>query len=155
LYSRAPKHVSNVVGWALKKTTDLPWVAHFSDPWMANGIHKRPMQRWVASFFERRILRDADAVIFVTQQAADATLEPYPREWRNRVHIIPPGYVASSSSRSTASAASRGPLKVVHAGAFYPNMRRPDTLIEGIRRLNAGRPLAGRLKITCLGADTT
>lgn len=45
IYSRAPKHVSNVVGWCLKRQTGLPWVPYFSDPWISGGLPCRRIQR--------------------------------------------------------------------------------------------------------------
>lgn len=45
IYSRAPKHVSNVVGWCLKRQTGLPWVPYFSDPWISGGLPYRRIQR--------------------------------------------------------------------------------------------------------------
>jgi hypothetical protein len=74
IYSRATKHVSNVVGWQLKARTGLPWVAHFSDPWICGGMRMRPLQKMIGRFWERRILRDADAVVFVSDQAAQRVM---------------------------------------------------------------------------------
>jgi hypothetical protein len=154
IYSRAPKHVSNLVGWRLKKATGLPWVAHFSDPWFI-GLTRHPLQRFVVKFLERRVIRDADALVFVTQQAADVIMRSYPAAWSRRVHIIPHGYVPLSLASNSRPQNRGGPLKVIHAGSFYPNFRSPDSLIEGIRRLKARIQIAGRLEITCVGVDTT
>jgi glycosyltransferase involved in cell wall biosynthesis len=157
IYSRASKHVSNVVGWRLKKATGLPWVAHFSDPWISAGLHYRPLQRLIGHYFERQILRNADALVFVAPQTAESVLRRYPEEWRKRVHIIPHGYetpVGRLAEIRPPPAAGRA-LRVIHAGAFYPTLRTPDTLIEALRRLKKTQSLAGRLEINCIGVDTT
>jgi glycosyltransferase involved in cell wall biosynthesis len=154
IYSRAPKHVSNVVGWRLKKATGLPWVAHFSDVWMASGFHPRPIQRWLGRLWERRIVRDADALVFVSQQAADLCMRAYPAAWASRVHVIPHGYVSRLAIGADRVGAPNGVLKVIHAGAFYPNIRSPEPLIHGLRLLNTRRELDGRLQVTCVGVDT-
>ncbi len=157
LYSRATKHVSNVVGWRLKRASGLPWVAHFSDPWISAGLHYKPLQRLIGRYFESRILRDADALVFVTQQAARRVLKSYPQSWHGRVHIISHGYEPLNSELALLHpppSAGRA-LKIVHAGAFYPNMRSPETLIEGLRRLQKTQSLTGRLEIQCIGVDTT
>lgn len=155
LYTRATKHVSNVVGWRLKKRTGLPWVAHFSDPWISSGLYKRPLQRWIGGFWERRILQDADALVFVTQQAADCSLRRLPLEWKSRVHIIPHGYDPLPASLVRFLPGGSRPLRMIHAGAFYPTMRSPDSLIAALALLESRRPLAGMLEITCIGVDTT
>ena len=155
LYSRATKHVSNVVGWRLKKRTGLPWVAHFSDPWISSGLYKRPMQRWIGGFWERRILRDADALVFVTEQAAECSMRALPAEWKSRVHVVPHGYDPLPTSLVRQQPGGSRPLKMIHAGAFYPTMRSPDSLIAALALLESRRPLAGLLEITCIGVDTT
>ena len=156
LYSRATKHVSNVVGWRLKRKTGLPWVAHFSDLWISSGLYKSPLQRLLGWPLEKRILRDADALVFVTEQAAERALRNHPSSWRKRAHIIPHGYAPLPDSLGSPgnNAAGRRALKMVHAGAFYQAMREPDTLIEALRRLHEQTPLDGRLELSCFGADT-
>ncbi|MBB5036867.1 glycosyltransferase [Prosthecobacter dejongeii] len=157
IYSRASKHVSNVVGWRLKRATGLPWVAHFSDPWISAGLRYKTLQRMIGLYFERKILRDADALVFVAPQTAECVLSKYPQEWRQRVHIIPHGYEpqAAGVGQLDSPGGMRRALKVIHAGAFYPNLRTPDALIEALRRLGRTQSLAGRLEITCIGVDTT
>lgn len=147
IYSRAQKHVSNVCGWRLKRATGLPWIAHFSDIWV-NHYFKSPLTRAFARALEKRILRDADHIVFVTEVAVDHTFAHYPAEWRQRVSIIPHGY---AQARPSASLACQGPLKLLHAGAFYPGMRTPETLFEALRILHQESPLTGRLSLTLLG----
>lgn len=153
VYSRAPKHVSNVVGWRMKHKTGLPWVAHFSDPWITAGLPYRRLQRWLGLPLERRILRDADALVFVTRQAMERILAPHPAAWRERARIIPHGYEATPPDAVTTPV--KGPLTVIHAGAFYPGIRRPETLIEALKRMHAASPLDGRMVVECIGDDST
>lgn len=155
IYSRAPKHVSNVVGWRLKRKTKLPWIAHFSDPWITAGLPYRRLQRLIGLPLERCILRDADALIFVTRQAMERVLRPYPASWRQRARVIPHGYeVQSEAPVVPACPPGYGPLTIIHAGAFYPGMRSPDTLITALKQLHARTPLDGRLAIQCIGDDS-
>jgi glycosyltransferase involved in cell wall biosynthesis len=159
IYSRATKHVSNVVGWRLKRATGLPWVAHFSDPWISSRMP--PIPKLLGSVWARRILRDADALVFVTRQAAEHVLAGFPTHYRKRVHIIPHGFEDPSpdlartleAARDEAAAVPRR-LRLIHAGAFYPTMRGPETLIEALRRLSLRHPSAELPEIECVGADT-
>ncbi|WP_397384689.1 glycosyltransferase [Prosthecobacter sp.] len=156
IYSRATKHVSNVVGWRLKRRCGLPWLAHFSDPWISGGLPYGLLPRLIGHFYERRILRDADALVFVTTQAAERVLSHYPEQWCERVQIIPHGYetLGPELDQVRQEPTADRALRVIHAGAFYPGMRSPDTLIEALRRLQQTESLAGRLEITCIGVDT-
>ncbi|MEZ0273894.1 MAG: glycosyltransferase, partial [Roseimicrobium sp.] len=92
IYSRAPKFISNVVGLDLKRATGAPWVAHFSDPW--TQVPRRGGKRVdkLTHRLEREILAEADAVIFVSEQTAEAIMKQYPEAWRKKVHVIPHGY---------------------------------------------------------------
>lgn len=152
IYSRAPKHVSNVVGWRLKRKTGLPWVAHFSDPWITGGLPHQRLQRWLGLPLERRILRDADALVFVTRQAMERVLRPHPASWRERARIIPHGYEAAAPAAG--SPPPKRPLTVIHAGAFYPGIRGPETLIEALRQMHSASPITGRMTVECVGDDS-
>lgn len=152
LYSRASKHASNVAGWFIKRATGLPWVAHFSDPWI--GRHLNGLQSWIAAQFERRVIRDADALVFVTAKLAERVLKPYPSA-EHKTHIIPHGYAPLERPPSKVQDAGRRPLEALHAGSFIPGYRDPDTILAGLALLNQRSPLEGRLLLTFVGEDTT
>lgn len=147
IYSRAQKHVSNVCGWRLKQKTGLPWIAHFSDIWVTHYC-KSPLTRSIARALEKRIIRDADKVVFVTDRSVDLTLCRYPESWRNKVSAIPHGYAKDMPSPSIRGS---GALKLIHAGEFYPGMRTPETLFLAMQQIDRKQSLKGRLKLTLLG----
>jgi glycosyltransferase involved in cell wall biosynthesis len=150
IYSRATKHVSNVLGWYLKCATGLPWVAHMSDPWVDHTIN--PFQRWVAGRLEKLIFRDADAIVTVSARLGEHLLKPYP--WaRHKMHIIPHGYAPRTQAFQHHAAGTR-PLRILHAGCFYPGYREPDKLFEGLALLNQRASLQGRLTTILVGDDT-
>lgn len=151
IYSRATKHVSNVTGWFLKRATGMPWVAHFSDPWVFD--HLNAFQRWFAVRLERRIFRDADAVVIVSEKLADYILRLHP--WaRSKVHVIPHGYSSLEERPVPVQGAGTRPLQMLQAGSFVPGYREPDKLFEGLALLNKRKPLGGRFKATFVGEDT-
>ncbi|MBX7207586.1 MAG: glycosyltransferase [Verrucomicrobiaceae bacterium] len=151
IYSRATKHASNVTGWFLKRTTGLPWVAHMSDPWLGWPLNR--FQDWLGSLCERRIFRDADAIVFVSAKLADHVLKPYP--WvRSKVRVIPHGYAPLNKPPSLPTGAGTRPLRALHAGSFAAGLREPGTLFAGLALLNKRRPLAGRIEVMCVGEDT-
>jgi hypothetical protein len=41
---------------------------------------------------EERIVRNADAVIFVNRQTADRVMRKYPQDWQPKVRIVPHGH---------------------------------------------------------------
>ncbi|RJR32893.1 MAG: hypothetical protein C4567_17755 [Deltaproteobacteria bacterium] len=152
IYSHASHHVSNVVGLALKRFTGLPWVANFSDPWLDNPYLKfTPFQRPLVRALEKAIIREADAVIFVTSQTADAVMRKYPKEWRQRVHVIPHGFEAGILKDLDPAPHPRPRLRLVYTGSFYRGRRTPEGLFRGLQLLQRGRNLAGELEVRLLG----
>jgi glycosyltransferase involved in cell wall biosynthesis len=152
IYSRATKHVSNVTGWFLKRATGLPWVAHMSDPWV-DVPYYNPLQRWIALQFERRIFRDADAIVTVSRGLADYILRLHP--WaRNKVHVIPHGFAPLNSPPTQVKGAGSRPLQALYAGSLTPTLREPDKLFSALVLLNERSPLQGRIQITFVGEDT-
>lgn len=152
IYSRATKHVSNVTGLYLKRSTGLPWVAHFSDPWL--GYPMNPCQIRLGRMIERRIFREADAVVTVSRQLAAhfASIHPYAA---SKIHVIPHGYeaeVTHAGARNTQTAGRE--LQVIHAGSFMPGLREPLSFFSGLARLHRASNLLGRIKVTMVGEDT-
>ncbi len=153
IYSRATKHVSNVAGWLLKRSTGRPWVAHFSDPWVTAPNHNR-FQKWLVVQMENRIFQDADAIVTVSRKLADHILNSH--AWaRHKVHVIPHGYAPLDKAPMPLTGAGTRALQALHAGSFTPTLREPDNLFAALVLLNQRMPLNGRLKLTCVGDDTT
>lgn len=44
---------------------------------------------------------------------------------------------------------------MIHAGAFYPGMRGPVTLIAALKQMNTASSLQCKLVVRCVGDDTT
>jgi glycosyltransferase involved in cell wall biosynthesis len=152
IYSHASHHVSNLVGLAIKRRTGLPWVANFSDPWLDNPYFKfTPWQRPLIRALEKAIIREADAVIFVTSQTADAVMGKYPKEWRKRVHVIPHGFEAGVLKGLDPAPPPRPRLRLVYTGSFYRGRRTPEGLFRGLQLLQRQRHLDRELEVRLLG----
>lgn len=155
IYSRAPKFVSNVVGLDLKRATGAPWVAHFSDPWTQVPRRGGKRVERLTQRMEREILAEADAVVFVSEQTADAIMKQYPEAWRKKVRVIPHGYINPSFPPTPSKPGNGRPLRALHAGSFYPGFREPDSLFKAIADLHARQSLQGRFELLCIGPDST
>lgn len=152
IYSHACYHVSNLAGLALKRLTGLPWVANFSDPWLDNPyLRFTPCQRLIVRSLEEAVIREADAVIFVTSQTADAVMRKYPQEWRHRVHVIPHGFEREILGGLELTPPPRQRLRMVFTGRFYRGQRTPAGLFQALRLLQERRDLARELEIRMMG----
>ena len=148
LLSWASFHASNVVALRLAQQTDAPWVAHFSDPWVASPYFPgRPLQRAFAARLERKILEGADAVTFTTKQTVDLVGRSYPGAWRDRAVVIPHGFEPAAHG----GLRRPGALRMVHTGIFYKDRRTPLPLLDALASLHREHSLKGRLEVVFVG----
>ena len=140
----------HLVGLRVHRATQLPWVAHFSDPWV-DSPYLRGMrrQRNEAAKCEAEVIREATAVVFVTEETAALVMKKYAPEWREKAFVIPHGF-----ERAPAVQTSRRPgepLRMVYTGRFYERVRTPMTLLRALAQLNTRTPLNGLIEITMIG----
>ena len=144
----------HLVGLRVHRATKLPWVAHFSDPWVDSPyLQASPSQRAAVGRMEADVIRDATAVVFVTSETADLVMKKYPGQWRSKVSVVPHGF----DSGDALPPASRrpGPMRIVYTGRFYDGLRTPTSLLRAVAQLNKEQPLAGVLDVTFIGSHVT
>jgi len=105
---------------------------------------------------EAAVIEEADAVVFVTDEAAQLVMRKYPDEWRRKVAVVPHGFAAPMTAQPSSTPRRRpGPMRFVHAGRFYNGLRTPLPLLRALAQLNSTTPLAGMLEVTLVGPHTT
>jgi hypothetical protein len=146
----------HLAGLRLRRATKLPWVAHFSDPWVDSAYLKlSTARRDAAQQMEEAVIREATAVVFVTQETADLVMRKYPGEWRRKAAVVPHGFVPRVANASGVPAHRTGPLRLVYAGRFYEGIRTPVPLLRALAQMNARQPLAGTLEVIFVGPHVT
>lgn len=153
LVSFAQPWSDHLIALRVRRQLHLPWVAHFSDPWVEapQGYSRLPAwQRRLWGRWERDVVQSADAIVFVNRQTADATMRKYPDAWRRKVHVVPHGFDPLPASL-TARATPARRLRMVHTGRFYGATRTPAPLLRALAQLQAARPLAGQLRVSFVG----
>jgi glycosyltransferase involved in cell wall biosynthesis len=140
----------HLVGLRVRRATGLPWVAHFSDPW-ADSPYATPHQRSIWRRMEEEVVREATAVVFVTEETADLVMAKYPGGFRDKVSVVPHGFDSRLHGSAPRPADNRRPLRLVFAGRFYAGIRTPTPLLRALARLNARDPLAGQLEVLFIG----
>lgn len=142
----------HLVGLHLRRTERLPWVAHFSDPWVDSPYQLgRALQRRVWRRMERDVIEAADAVVFVTAEAADLVMRKYPDAWRSKVAVVPHGYDPRALLRPADPNRRPGPLRVVYTGRFYRGVRTPSALFQALAALHRDQSLAGVIEFVFIG----
>lgn len=133
-----------------------PWVAHFSDPWVDSPYYEGvdPVTRRSHERLERRIIRLADAVVFVTQETADLVMRKYPDAYRSKVHVIP--HCFDPELAQNLAVAKRPPssrLRIMHTGNLLSGKRTPDGLLDSLVQLQDDPDLRGAIEFTFIGAS--
>ena len=153
IYSRACYHTSNIVGLALKRASGLPWVAHFSDPWVDSPYfpkHHR-LRRVVCGRIEKAIIQEADSIVFTTKQTVDMVMSKYPRHWQQKAHVIPHGYDPKYHTSNGIYTSLHKRLRLVYTGSFYIGKRTPIPLFKALHKLNTQSPLQDQLEVIFVG----
>ena len=176
----APAYSSFIIGAALKKRFGLPLILDYRDEWDLSGQYLENAQRdWfsrcVQHRMQRRLLRQADAVVATTQ----ASTSNLAAKLANLKHSIPAvciyngfdaedfGEVASGewrgardgedASLSTPSTVNSQPstfFRFVYTGTLW-NLTDIEPLIRAIESLSASQPeLTRRLELVCVGRKT-
>jgi hypothetical protein len=116
------------------RRVDVPWVAHFSDPWVLNPLREVPASlRPFDRRLERAVLRRADRVVFTNDETRELVMAAHPQAWRAKARVIPHAFdPAAHPARAETPAA--GQVVVRHLGAFYAE-RTPAPLLGALRRL--------------------
>ncbi len=146
---------SHLVGLGLKRRhPGLPWIAHFSDPWVDSpyyaGADPRALQRWARD--ERSVVAAADAVVFVTERTAETVMAKYPAAWQAKVRIIPHCCDAEllAAVRPRPRADGSAPL-LLHAGNLYSDLRSPAPLLRALAELRSACPDAPAPQLEFIG----
>jgi hypothetical protein len=122
----------HLLGLRLQRCLGLPWVAHFSDPWvdnpfragdvLANRINRRS---------ERKVVAAADRVIFTSRETRELVMAKYPAAWRTKADVLPHSFdPALYPERAT----ERDRIVIRHLGNFY-GARTPYPLFRALRAL--------------------
>ncbi|HJZ78050.1 MAG TPA: glycosyltransferase [Vicinamibacterales bacterium] len=143
----------HLIGRRLRRETGLPWIAHFSDPWIDSPyLHGRRWQQRIWRRMEACVVRDADALVFVNSQTADRVMRKYPDAWRHKVSVVPHGFDCDDL-RAAAPAPRDGRLTIVYTGRFYDRMRTPEPLLHALASVRARRQLDEVLRFVFVGTD--
>lgn len=130
----------HLIGLKLKQIYGLPWLAHFSDPWVDNPFNRYDsLTRRINRSLERKVIEAADRVIFTSHETVDLVMAKYPSEWRTKVRVLPHSFDLSMDS-VTPGKESRA-ITIRHTGEFY-GLRTPKPLIETLRSIMADDPLS-------------
>lgn len=145
---------THVVALFLKRSSGLPWVGFFSDPWTNHELVRwSPPRRLVERRFEWRTYVEASALVFTNAGMRDWMLAPFPgrREALSKAFVIPycfdRRFYGAPDSR-----VPNGRIAIRHMGAIPPGGY-PTGLLDALGMLQEEHAdLAARLVFEFFGS---
>jgi hypothetical protein len=140
-----------------KEFPNLPIVIDFRDEWLVTAFDlvsflfsRSERARRIAQEAEARAVKDATAVVAVTEAARQMIRDRYPQEPESKFQLIPNGFDATKLRRSAPLPEPRadGSIVVTHVGTLYASTE-PATLVEALQSLPP--ELKSRFKLRFIG----
>jgi glycosyltransferase involved in cell wall biosynthesis len=127
----------HLVGLRLKSALGVPWIAHFSDPWVDNSFRRYEfLARFLNMRLERRVVAAADRMIFTSQETLDLVMRKYPAHWRGKAAVLPHSF---DPALYPPPVRLHGPLLIRYLGNFYGH-RSPVPLFRALTLMLARDP---------------
>ncbi len=125
----------HAVGNFIKKNFELPWAAHFCDPWVDSPyIQWTPQVKAHVERLEAAYIEDADAVFFTNEPTRHRVMSKYPSTWLNKTRVIAHGYDSAVADRFRVETAPASRLRLIYTGTFY-GLRTPEPLFKALTLL--------------------
>lgn len=131
----------HLLGLTIRKEFNLPWLAHFSDPWVDNPyLTLSPFSKWNNKRYESAVMHQADSLVFTNEESLDLIMQKYPAGLRVKAHVL--GHSFDPVRYPDDGVTNRGVVR--HLGALY-GLRTPAHFLEALKRISRNSPslLAG------------
>jgi len=121
----------HLIGLKLSRRYNLPWVAHFSDPWVDNPFNEyNPLTGAINAHQERTVIGAATKLIFTSKETLELVLEKYPKEWKDKSIVIPHAFDPRRYPQRQVRDDDK--LTVRYLGDFYRH-RTPKPLFDALQ----------------------
>lgn len=156
--STSPPETAHLVGEAVARAGQLPWVADFRDPWVALHYRKppTPLHRARHRAMERRVLMAADRVLCASRTHEEAILAEFGGAVAARLVFLPNGIEIDDSAPSPTTSAAGPPganarKRIVSTGTLV-DVPALFAFLEALaRRLAREAGLAERIEVVLAG----
>jgi glycosyltransferase involved in cell wall biosynthesis len=127
----------HLLGLRLKARLQVPWVAHFSDPWADNPFRRHNvLANFINRRLERSVIAEADRLLFTSAETVDLVMRKYPQAWRHKCAVLPHSF---DSALYTKSSPGNTMLVARYLGNFYGH-RTPLPLFRALNAILRERP---------------
>jgi glycosyltransferase involved in cell wall biosynthesis len=149
-----PPYSVHVIGLAVKTLSGARWVADFRDPWMTTGSKRLyptcAASLGIESWLERRVIENADLVVFNVERLRDAYRARYGDVPPDKLVFIPNGIAAQPQNAERAMPRYER-FTISYTGSLYVG-RSPEPVFEAVSRLiQSGAVQADAVRILLVG----
>lgn len=130
--------VDNIIGLELKRRFKLPWLAHFSDPWVDSPFRTDDLlTKALNARLEHSVIERADRLVFTSNETAALVMKKYRRALQSKVRIVPHAY--EPHLFPSVSNNNNGRLTIRYLGDLYLS-RTPRPLFQALEILSVAEP---------------
>ena len=128
-----------LIGLILHRLTGKPWILDLRDSMTEDNYPPDPQTRSVYRWIERQAVRKSSLILFTAPSALRMYRQRYPDLAPDTCVLIPNGYDEEDfKNLSMDSASSNDPqrcIRLLHAGALYPDERNPQPFFKAVSQL--------------------
>ena len=127
----------HLIGLEISRKYRLPWIAHFSDPWVENPFKDHSwFTKAVNLSLERKVAEAANLLIFTSDETVELVMSKYSNKLRAKARVLPHAYEEKLYERQ-ADNGSR--ITIRHVGDLY-GRRTPAPLFRALERIVSTNP---------------
>jgi len=128
----------HLIGLELKKIFGVPWIAHFSDPWVENEFKGyNSFTRGINVALERKVVEAADRLIFTSEETVALVMGKYSEALRAKARVLSHAFEPGLFGRTEKQAGSR--ILIRYVGDLY-GRRTPAPLFRALAEIGASDP---------------
>ena len=140
IYTDSPPNSTALLGYKLKETFGIPWVADFRDPWSLDDLAYENLGdryhqggRKLDMLLERIIMEKCDRIIVVSEKLRQNYLDHLEFK-RDQISVIANGYDEDDFKNITAIEDNKQVFKIKYMGSFYGSYN-PTVFLEALHGL--------------------
>jgi len=123
--------ISHIIARELTTRYQIPWLADFRDLWTQNHNYSYgPLRKWLDRRLELRTLSPADALVGISQPAAEKLRELHPEK---PISAITNGFDPAEINSPPATLAAK--FTITYTGSIYPQGHDPAKFFAALRDL--------------------
>lgn len=128
----------HLIGLELKKIYGVPWIAHFSDPWIENEFKGyNSLTRGINLALERKVVEAADRLIFTSDETVALVMSKYSADLGAKTRVLSHAFEPSLFERPQKDTGSR--IVVRYVGDLY-GRRTPAPVFRALAEIAASDP---------------